>query len=382
MVIQSKRVWIGEQFIPAQLVFAGEKIEEILPYGTEEVDEDYGDARLIPGMIDIHTHGAYGYDTNDGTPEGLRNWIRRIPEEGVTSILPTTVTQFEDVLTKAVANVAAVAEEGYEGAEMLGIHFEGPYLDMEKKGAQPPEAIVKPDVAQFKRYQRSAKGMIRYITLAPEHDRRHALTRYCAQNGVVVSMGHSNASHDEAMMGIANGARSVTHAFNGMSGFGSREPGLLGVAMRARGTYSECICDLCHSHVASLNVFFTSKGKDYAMMVTDSLRAKGCPPNGHYTLGGHEIEIGEDGLARLKGTDRIAGSTLRMNQGLRNLVEIAQLSFAQAINACTINPARCLGVDDRKGLLMAGYDADMVVLGDDYSVLQTYCRGRAMLPLS
>lgn len=379
MKIQSKRVWIGEVFVPAQLVLADGKIVQILPYGKEPCDVDYGEKRIVPGFIDVHTHGAYGYDTNDGTPEGLRDWMRRIPEEGVTAILPTTVTQMEDVLTQAVANVAKVAEEGYEGAEILGIHFEGPYLDMGKKGAQPPEAVVKPDVEQFKRYQKAAKGMIRYITLAPEHDENHELTRYCAQNGVVVSMGHSNASYDEAMMGIANGATSVTHAFNAMSGFASREPGLLGAAMRARGIYSECICDLCHSHVASLNVFFASKGRDYTMLISDSLRAKGCPAGGHYTLGGHEIEIGADGLARLKGTDTIAGSTLHINIGLKNLVEKAQVPFDQALNSCTINPARCLRVDDRKGRLAAGYDADIVVLEDDYSVAQTYCRGRQML---
>lgn len=379
MKIQSKRVWIGEVFIPAELIIENGKIEQILPYGTEEADVDYGNKRLVPGFIDVHTHGAYGFDTNDAEEEGLRDWMRRIPEEGVTAILPTTITQMEDVLTKAVANVAKVAEEGYEGAEILGIHFEGPYLDMEKKGAQPPEAVVKPDVEQFKRYQKAAKGMIRYITLAPEHDENHALTRFCAQNGVVVSMGHSNASYKEAMFGIANGATSVTHTFNAMSGFGSREPGLLGAAMRSRGIYSECICDLCHSHVASLNVFFASKGKDYAMMVSDSLRAKGCPAGGEYTLGGHAIEIGEDGLARLKGTSTIAGSTLRMNQGLKNLVETAQIPFDQALDSCTINPARCLGVDKRKGRLAAGYDADIVVLEDDYEVLQTYCRGKAML---
>ena len=379
MIIQSRRIWIAGQFIPAQLEVKDGVIARIYQYGEKPADEDYGDKRIVPGFIDIHTHGAYGFDTNDAEPEGLRNWMKRIPEEGVTSILPTTVTQMPDVLTAAVANVAKVIEEGYEGAEILGIHFEGPYLDMEYKGAQPPEAIAKPSVEQFAGYQEAAKGWIKYITLAPEQDKDFALTRYCSQNGVVVSMGHSAATYEEALMGIANGAVSMTHVYNGMTPYHHRKPGLVGIAMRVRDIYGEVICDGCHSHLAALNNYFTAKGRDYAVMVSDSLRAKHCPPGGNYQLGGHDIEIGEDGLARLKGTETIAGSTLYMNRGLKILVEKAMIPFDAALNSCTINPAKALRVDDRKGRLAAGYDADIVVLEDNYDVFQTYCRGTAML---
>lgn len=379
MVLQSRRVWLAGQFVPAQLEVADGKIVNVYPFGTKTADVDYGNKRIVPGFIDVHTHGAYGFDTNDGEPEGLRDWMRRIPEEGVTSILPTTVTQMPEVLTKAVANVAKVVEEGYEGAEILGIHFEGPYLDMKYKGAQPPEAIAKPTVEQFKMYQEAAHGMIKYITMAPEHDPEFALTKYCSQNGVVVSMGHSSASYEQALMGIANGAMSMTHVYNGMTPYHHRKPGLVGTALRVRDIYGEIICDGCHSHLAALNNFFIAKGRDYSIMISDSLRAKHCPPGGNYELGGHPIEIGEDGLARLKGTDTIAGSTLNINKGLRILVEEAMVPFDAALNSCTINPARVLRVDDRKGKLTAGYDADIVVLEDDYAVAQTYCKGIAML---
>ena len=379
MIIQSKRIWIAGQFIAAQLEIQEGKILRVLPYGSRQADEDCGNDRIVPGFIDIHTHGAYNFDTNDGEPEGLREWMRRIPEEGVTSILPTTVTQMPDVLEKAVANVAAVAREGYEGAQMLGIHFEGPYLDMEYKGAQPPEAIARATVEQFKRYQEAAEGMIKYITLAPEHDEDFALTRYCSQNGVVVSMGHSSATYEQALLGIANGATSMTHVYNGMTLYHHRKPGLVGTALRVRDIYGEVICDGCHSHLAALNNFFTAKGRDYSIMISDSLRAKHCPPGGAYQLGGHDIEIDEDGLARLKGTETIAGSTLFLNRGLKILVEEAMVPFDAALNSCTINPARCLGVDDRKGRIAAGLDADLVRLADDYGVLQTWCRGAKML---
>ena len=233
MIFQSTRVWAAGQFLPLQLQIEGDKIVQVLEYKSQEADEDWGDKRIVPGFIDVHTLGAYGFDTNDAEPEGLKDWMRRIPEEGVTSILPTTVTQMPEVLSAAVKNVADVEEGEYEGAEILGIHFEGPFLDMEYKGAQPPEAIAVPSVEQFKKYQEAARGHIRYITLAPEHDPGLALTRYLKQTGVVVSMGHSGATYEQAMLAIANGASSMTHVYNGMTAFTHRKPGLVGAAFRA-----------------------------------------------------------------------------------------------------------------------------------------------------
>lgn len=379
MIIQSTRVWICGQFMKAQLELEEGRIASVSAYGSRQVDVDYENKRILPGFIDVHTHGCYGFDTNDGEPEGLRSWMARIPEEGVTAILPTTVTQMPEVLTRALENVAMVVEEGYEGAEILGVHFEGPYLDMDYKGAQPPEAIATPSVEQFKQYQQAARGLIRYITLATEHDPDFALTKYCHANGVVVSMGHSSASYEQALLGIANGATSMTHVYNGMTPYHHRKPGLVGTAFRVRDIFGEVVCDGQHSHLASLNNYFAVKGRDFGIMITDSLRPKHCPPGGEYDLGGHKIRIAENGLAYLEGTDTIAGSTLSMNRGLQILIEEAMVPVDAAINSCTINPARCLGVNDRKGKLVAGYDADLVVLGDDYRVTQTYCRGKAML---
>lgn len=378
MVIQSKRVWLDGAFVPARLVIEDGVIRQIGPYEAGGADGDWGDRRVVPGFIDVHTHGAYGFDTNDAEEDGLRHWLRHIPEEGVTGILPTTVTQMPDVLTAALANVARVVDEGYEGAEILGVHFEGPYLDMDYKGAQPPEAIAHPSVEQFKEYQKAAKGLIRYITLAPEHDTDYELTHFCRDNGVVVSLGHSSASYEQGLQAVAEGAKSMTHVYNGMTPLHHRKPGLVGLALTQSDLYGEIIADGCHSHPAAARLFYRCKDADKAIMVTDSLRVKDCPPGGNYQLGGHDIEVGQDGLARLKGTDTIAGSTLPMNRGLQRM-EQAGVPFDRALASCTANPAACLGVDDRKGSLAVGRDADVVVLEDDYSVAQTYCRGKAML---
>ena len=324
MLIQSKKVWIADQFTAAAIEIKDGKITDILPYGSRPADVDYGDLRVVPGFLDIHCHGAFGFDTNDANEEGLRNWTKN-------------------------------------------------------KGAQPEQYIVKPTIQQFKHYQEAAKGNIRYITMATETDDDFALTRYLTENGVVVSIGHSAATYEQAVMAYAHGARSMTHVYNGMTPFKHRENGLVGAAYRIRTMYGEIICDGNHSTPAALNNYFMSKGPDYSIMVSDALMAKGSPAGSKYIFGGNEIIIYEDGSAHLTSTGGLAGSTLRLNEGLRILVEEAMVPFNYAINACTINPARCLGLDDRKGMIGVGYDADLVVLEPDYKVHQTWCRGQAQL---
>lgn len=380
MLIQGKKIWIADQFMAAELDIQNGKIANILPYGSRPADVDYEDLRIVPGFLDIHCHGAYGFDTNDANEEGLRKWTKNVVGEGVTGFLATTITQSEEVLTKAVANVAKVMEDGYEGAEILGIHFEGPYLDMVYKGAQPEQHIVKPTIEQFKRYQEAAKGNIRYITMATETDEDFALTHYLTEHNVVVSIGHSAATYEQAAMAYAHGARSMTHVYNGMTPFNHRANGLVGAAYRIRTMFGEIICDGNHSTTAALNNYFMSKGPDYSIMISDALMAKGSPAGSRYIFGGNEIEIYPDGSAHLTSTGGLAGSTLKLNDGLRILVEEAMVPFNYAINSCTINPARCLGIDDRKGLIGAGMDADLVVLERDYQVRQTYCMGEAQLP--
>ena len=377
MIIQSKNVYVSGVFTPAQIEVENGKIVKINSYGAKEVDADYGENRIIPGMIDVHCHGGLGFDTNDANEEGLVKWAKGLLNEGITGFCPTTVTQSVEILTNAVANVANVVKKGYEGAEILGIHFEGPYLNMKNKGAQPPEYIVAPTVEQFKKYQEAANGLIKIITMACENDPDFELTRYCAANGVNVSIGHSGSTYDEAVLAVANGANGMTHTFNGMNPLHHREPYLTGAAMRLKDTYAEIICDGNHVVWPAIYSLITSKGRDYCIMIDDALCAKGCAP-GYYELGGNAIEIRENGSAYLQGTNTLAGGTLKFNKGLQNLIEKVMIPIDWAINMVTINPARYLGVDDHKDKIMAGYDADMVVLDRDYEVVQVYAKGKSV----
>lgn len=378
MIIKSRRVYICGDLAAAAIETENGIITRILPYETE-ADIDFGDLRILPGFIDIHCHGAYGFDTNYADPQGLRKWTAGIVSEGVTGLLATTVTEKKEVLLKAVRNVADVVKEGYEGARILGIHFEGPYLDMDYKGAQPPEAIVPPTIEEFKEYQEAADNLIRVITLAPEHDPDFALTRYASSHGVTVSMGHSAATYQQALMAVANGAGSITHTYNAMTPLKHRENGLVGAALRMSDLYSEIICDCNHSTPQALRIFFEAKNADKAIMISDSLMCKGFETGRKFLFGGHEIEIYPDGSAHLVKEKNLAGSTMKMNEGLRNLVERALVPFDKAVNACTINPASLLGMDDHIGKIQAGYDCDLAVLNDDYSVRQTFCKGKPML---
>lgn len=378
MVIQSRRVFLEGTFRPAQIITEGRRIAEIVPYESRTADHDYGSLRVVPGFIDVHCHGAYGFDVNSADEKGLRRWAKKIVSEGVTTFLATTLTDTKKVLTAALENVARVRathEAGRDGADIAGVHFEGPYLNPAYKGAQPEEAIAVPDVKEFSAYAEASGNAIRILTLAPERDEGLLLTRYAAEKGIAVSIGHSAATYAQAEAAVKAGARSITHTFNAQTPFHHREAGVAGAALAMGDLWSEIICDLHHVSPEALRVFFKCKDKDRAVMVTDALLCKGSAPGERFSFGPQRIVMCEDGCARIEGTDTLAGSTLRMNEGLRNLTEAAGIPFAAALYACTKNPAALIGLDGQIGELSAGFDADIAVLCDDYAVEAVFCKG-------
>lgn len=373
MKIQSERVWLAGGFFPAQLTLENGIISDITLGLSPNVDHDYGNRRIIPGLIDTHAHGAWDYDTNENDPEGLRRWTSRLPEEGVTAFCPTTVTDEDTTLLTALENISRVMDDGYRGAEILGVHLEGPFLSQLYRGAQPEKQIRPASISAFQAFEHAARGRIIAISLAPEEDAGFALTRYCTQKGIVVNMGHSDASFEQALEAVANGAKNVTHVFNGMAKYVNREPGLLGAALRLDGLYGEVIADGIFVSLVSAANLYSIKNDDEVIMISDSMKSKGCPP-GRYMFGGELMILGEDGATRRE-NGVLVGSTLKLNRGLYNMVEGAMVPFASALKSCTTNPARLLGLDHRKGKLQRGFDADIVILEDDYQVNTTYCKG-------
>lgn len=375
MIIQSKKVYVASTFMPLQIEIKSGKIVGIYKYGSKKVDVDYKDKRIVPGFYDVHTHGYEGYDSTDGKETGLIKWMKSLPKEGVCGFLPTTVTESHDVLMKALKKLAKLKKQKNKGAEILGIHFEGPYINKKYKGAQPEEYIIKGSIKEFEQFQKAAQGNIKIVTLAPEKDKDYKLIRYLSKHGVNVSIGHTDATYEECMLAIANGAKGFTHTYNAMRPFSHRENGVVGAAFRAHDVYAEVICDGNHSTLEALNIFFKEK-KNYALMVSDSLLGKGYPSGKKFMFGGQEVEIYPNGSAHLTSNNKpLAGSTLKINEGLKTLVEDALVPFEDALASVSINPCKYLGIDDHKGYIQVGYDADIVILNKDYSVHQTYCKG-------
>jgi N-acetylglucosamine-6-phosphate deacetylase len=365
-------VWLNGAFFPAVI-----RIEDGVIAAVEDIeatcDEDYGDSRIVPGFIDVHVHGAYGAMADVSGEEDLIRWTTLLPDEGVTAYLPSTTTEPPPQIMSAIGTITRLMDKGCPGAEILGIHLEGPFVNVEYKGAMKPECIIEPDADLLRSFQAAAGGRILYMTMAVEKDKDFAVLRTAREEGIVVSIGHSSTSYEQAMMGLANGASCFTHAFNAMRPLNHRDPGCAGALMRS-DAFTELIFDGLHVDPEVLGILFKIKGGDRIVCISDSLGIKGSPP-GVYNMLGWDVKVDDRGVAYLNGTNTLCGSTLMFNKGLRMMVEQVGVPIDWALNSVSLNPARLLGLDHRLGRIKAGYDADMVVLSDNYDVIETYCKG-------
>jgi len=329
---------------------------------------------ILPGFIDIHIHGADGADFMDGTIEATSKIARYLPSEGTTSFLATTITQSPEEIRNAVeANRAYMNSPQNGSADLLGFHLEGPFIHPEQAGAQPKEFIVKPSLDLMKYWFGESLTNLKIVTLAPEEDEGLTVTNYLHKAGIIVSAGHTKSTFSEMKEAGNKGISHLTHFTNAMTGIHHREIGVVGAGFMDERFSCEVIADGVHISVDMLNMMSRFIGLERLVLITDSMRAKGLP-NGSYTLGGQPVTVTGSKAVLADGT--LAGSVLRMNDGVKLMKEVAGLDWHQLQLISSQNAARRLGVYDKKGSVARGKDADLVLLTDDLEVACTFCKGK------
>lgn len=356
-------------------VYFDDKIRQIGGYvaGAEEIELPEN-AVVLPGFIDEHIHGAGGSDAMDGNTKDLAIIAETVAKEGTTSFLATTMTQSKENILKAMRAVKEYREAaGERGARIEGVHLEGPFIAAAHKGAQPLEYVAAPDAKTFDEYNAACGNAIKIITLAPETDGALDFIRHIVAQGTVVSIGHTGAKYAEVKAAMEAGATNVTHTYNAQSPLHHREIGVVGSALLLEDLYCELICDTIHVSVPAMQLLVKNKRADKLALITDAMRAKGLA-DGVSELGGQTVYV-KGGEARLAdGT--LAGSVLRMNRALQNMVEKVGVPLTQAVDYCTINPARTLKMENEAGSIAEGKRADFAVLNDKFDVLYTVRDGK------
>ena len=372
----------GEQVRQPLLLLEDGRIAEVSSRDRSEVPPnvrvvDFPGAVLAPGLVDIHIHGGAGYDVMQADVEALPAIARQLARCGVTSYFPTTVTAPLDATLKAVENLAKAVEsaERYPADELraqpMGLHLEGPFISHAKRGVHPPEHLLAPSCEVFERLRQAAKGRVSVMTVAPELPDAPDLIAEATRCGVICSLGHSDSTLEPAQVAIAAGARHATHTFNAMRPLDHRDPGILAAVLADERLTADIIADGVHVHPAVVELFLRTKGRERAVLISDAISATGMG-DGRFRLGQFEVEVQGD---RCLFQDRLAGSVLTLDRAVRNVMQFARWELAEALPLATVNPARVVGIDGKKGVIAPGADADIVVLTPRGEVVKTIARG-------
>ena len=366
-----KNSWIitEEGRVKADLVIENGLINKIGEDGSLELVERPENLTIIPGFIDQHIHGAAGSDGMDGTIEDLKNIACALAKEGTTSFLATTMTQSVENITKALNAVKEYIALGLtEGAEIAGVHLEGPFISKDAIGAQPLEYVAAPSVEVFKVYEEASGNTIKIVTLAPEVEGSSELIKYLVSKNIVASIGHTTAKFNDVEQAVKDGATNITHTYNAMKGVHHREAGTVGGAYIFDELYAEIICDGIHVSAPAIKVLYKNKPHDKFVLITDAMRAKHMP-DGDYELGGQPVIV-RNNEARLP-NGVLAGSVLRMNYAVRNVMKFLDLPLEEVVKYASINPARNLGIDHEVGSIKVGKRANLVVVDENLEVYMT-----------
>ena len=328
---------------------------------------------VAPGLVDIHIHGCFGEDTCDAKPEGVKKMAYGVAQNGVTAFLPTTMTVAKDEIVAALNSVRSLKEESksWDGAEILGVHAEGPFINPSKKGAQAEENILKPDADFIIEHS----DIIKLVTLAPEMDKDHqCIKKLAAESDVLVSMGHTDATFEEAMSAAKDGVNHATHLFNAMSALAHRNPGVVGAALASENVSVEVIADTFHINPGLYSIIAKVKG-DKMVLITDCTRAGGMP-DGEYDLGGQPIFL--KGIECRLADGTIAGSVLKLNSAVKNVLDYTNLPVNEVFKMASLNPANAIGCGDRLGSLEEGKDADIIITDANINIIRTIKKGRTI----
>ncbi|MFX0061735.1 MAG: N-acetylglucosamine-6-phosphate deacetylase [Candidatus Hermodarchaeota archaeon] len=361
------------------IVIEKDKIKKLVPWNKIPQDNDvlyYPNTIAAPGFIDIHIHGYGGCDVTSGQESCLVEMSKSLLRHGVTSFLPTTVTQSLDVLLKVCNILKMVIEKRVNGAEILGIHLEGPYIGKgEEAGAQNIKFARNPDIKELEELIKNSANNIRRITLAPELPGVLELIKYAKEMGIVIAAGHTNATYEEAMIGFDAGVTICNHLFNGMRPFHHREPGIVGAYFVRDDIYAELIADMIHLHPGAITTVIKLKGIERIILITDAIAGTNLS-DGEYELGGLKTVI-KDGFSRIKTTGRLAGSTLTMDVAVKNMVTHLGIDLKDAVRMATSNPADAMKLSNY-GRLAPGCVGDIVLLDSELNILSTICRGKIL----
>jgi N-acetylglucosamine-6-phosphate deacetylase len=335
-------------------------------------DIDAGGLILAPGFIDLHVHGAMGYEAMDATPEALAGMAQYYAQHGTTAFLAATWTDTRERILAALRAVGEALGPQVNGATLLGVYLEGPYLNTSKCGAQNTDFIRRADPDEALEFL--AQDVIREVVIAPEFEENHWLIEECVRRGIAVSAGHTSATYDQMKRAVELGVTQTTHTFNAMTGLHHREPGTLGAALSLPEIMCELIADNIHVHPAAMELLANAKGPDSTALITDAVRGTGLP-DGEYPIDENRFIIMKEGAARLPdGT--LAGSTLTMNRAVYNFMQAVGKPLDQVWKTASLNPARAIHMHDRKGSLEVGKDADFVLIDDDLNVYLTVAEGQ------
>ena len=377
LLLKNVHLYVPEPLSPGSVLIEGGKIVAVYKIGetTPDVEVmDLGGAALGPGFIDMHTHGGDRVELMDGGDAAAR-LARFFARHGVTGFLPTTLTASLEDTAEAVESARQAMVNPTGGARVLGVHLEGPFVSPERLGAQSPDFCIPPTAENVARLLKVAGDMARIVTMAPEEEGGIEAVKTFTEHGVIVSVGHTVATAEQAMAAFAAGAREATHLFNGMQPMHHRQPGVVGAVLTTKGVMAEIIADGVHLVPTTVRLAVAAKGVDGVLLITDSMAATGCE-DGEYILGPMKVYV-RNGQARLE-SGSLAGSTLTLDRAVVNVARWTKVGLGGAWQMASLNPARQLGIDDHVGQIAPGYDADLTAMNGNGQVVMTMVGGEVV----